>query len=441
MLKYFLMMIFMIPFSFKKWVYLQLSFFLIGMLFMFELGTFNHSESMLSSYGIDMMSYMLILLSFWICLFMLMSMKLKFFNNYFKFILIMLMVFLLMSFYSMNLFLFYLYFESSLIPTFLIILGWGYQSERIQAGVYLLMYTLVFSLPLLIMIMFMYNSWFSMSMLINIEKCIGFNFIIFLSLYMAFLVKLPLFLIHLWLPKAHVEAPVAGSMILAGILLKLGGYGILRLSNLIFNLVFKYIYMMIILSLVGGVFISLNCLRQSDIKLLIAYSSVSHMGLMLAGLLSFSCWGIYSSFCMMLSHGLCSSGLFFLANVCYERVGSRSLYLVKGMLHFLPKMSLWWFLFCAMNMACPPSMNLLSEVGLIISIVGWSWFNSILIMLIGIFVAGYSLYLFSFSQHGKFNSMIYSFMQSNVREFFILFMHWWPLNLFILSGELFMIWI
>uniref|UniRef100_A0AAU7VAN5 NADH-ubiquinone oxidoreductase chain 4 n=1 Tax=Stenopsocus longitudinalis TaxID=3074942 RepID=A0AAU7VAN5_9NEOP len=445
MLKYLIMLVCLIPYSFINWTFIQVSLFMMSLLFMTEMGSFFHLEGLTLGFGLDLMSYMLILLSIWICTLMLLSsepvMSSGFYKTNYMNILIVLLLFLVLSFYTSNLFLFYLFFEGSLIPTFMIIMGWGYQSERLQASIYLLMYTLVCSLPLLLMIFYFYNESNYLSMILNLDKKIYINFVIFIFMYTAFMVKLPMFMLHLWLPKAHVEAPVAGSMILAGVLLKLGGYGALRLSCLILNLIYKYTWMLIILSLLGGVLISLNCLRQSDVKLLIAYSSVSHMGIMLSGGMTFTMWGLSSGLALMLSHGLCSSALFFLANVVYERVGSRSMYLVKGMLHLLPKMTLWWFLFCAMNMAAPPSLNLLSEIGLINSLVAWSTSSMLLLMLMSFFAAGYSLYLFSFSQHGKIINSVYSFQLNTSREYLILFMHWVPLNFLILNSEIFMNWL
>nr|AFY16853.1 NADH dehydrogenase subunit 4 [Longivalvus hyalospilus] len=445
MLKFMVMMMFMIPLFRMGWGFIQFLLSLIMFIFMFELGDFYYSENLNSIMGLDLMSYMLILLSMWICMLMLSGSESVKWSNFFceKFVLVLIfmIILLFMSFSMMNYFLFYLFFESSLIPTFMIILGWGYQSERIQAGVYMLLYTLLASLPLLLILFYLYNNLFSFSFYFLSCMSVDMNLLLLMGLYAGFLVKLPMFLVHLWLPKAHVEAPVAGSMILAGVLLKLGGYGILRFSFLLKNILIKYSIIFILLSMVGGVLIGLNCLRQSDMKLLIAYSSVGHMGIMLGGALTLNYWGMNMSLLMMLSHGLCSSGLFFLVNSCYERVSSRSLLLVRGMIHLLPKMGLWWFLFCVMNMAAPPSLNLLSEIGLINSLISWSSLLFLFLIMMGFFAAGYSLYLFSYSQHGKVSFSIYSFYGNNIREFMILFLHWLPLNFLILNSNIVVLWL
>nr|QII41820.1 NADH dehydrogenase subunit 4 [Anopheles sinensis] len=447
MLKFIFMMLFMFPLSFLKNFYwtVQNLIFLLTFLFMINLSSLNYFNYISYYFGLDMISYGLILLSFWICGLMLMASESVFtYNNYeklFIFMILFLLLMLVLTFSSMSVFMFYLFFEASLIPTLFLILGWGYQPERLQAGVYLLFYTLLASLPLLIGIFYILNfmNTLSFTLLLNLSF-MNMN-LLYLSLIFAFLVKMPMFLVHLWLPKAHVEAPVSGSMILAGILLKLGGYGLLRMFSLLQISGVKYNYWWISVSLVGGVLISLVCLRQTDLKALIAYSSVAHMGIVLSGLLTMTYWGLTGSYALMIAHGLCSSGLFCLANISYERMGSRSLLINKGLLNFMPTLSLWWFLLCSGNMAAPPTLNLLGEISLLNSIVSWSWVTMIMLAFLSFFSAAYSLYLFAYSQHGKVYSGVYFFSVGTIREFLLLMLHWLPLNLLILKSSFCMLWI
>lgn len=153
--------------------------------------------------------------------------------------------------------------------------------------------------------------------------------------------KLPLFSVHLWLPKAHVEAPVAGSIILAAILLKLGGYGLARIIIIFNHLNKTLINPIIAIAIVGGVITSIICLRQSDIKSLIAYSSVGHIGLMVTGILSNSKLGIQARLAIIIAHGLRSSALFCLANIRYSITITRSIVLTKGMLTIIPTIAFW----------------------------------------------------------------------------------------------------
>nr|YP_009995254.1 NADH dehydrogenase subunit 4 [Ochthebius puncticollis]QNP09644.1 NADH dehydrogenase subunit 4 [Ochthebius puncticollis] len=444
MMKFLFLMLFMIPLSFKKKMFWlnQFFYFLIMFLFMFNF-VFNYIWMNISYFlGCDLLSYMMIMLTFWVCSLMLMAseklLKLNYFYNLFLLLMLMLMISLYLTFSSMNLFVFYLFFEMSLIPTLILIIGWGYQPERIQAGIYLLFYTMLASLPMLISILFYYNNFHSLDyyFFINIDYMY-----MYIGMNMVFFVKMPMYMVHLWLPKAHVEAPVSGSMILAGIMLKMGGYGLMRVMKMFLKMGMSLNFIFIILSLMGGLFVSLMCIRQIDIKSLIAYSSVAHMGLVLCGILTLNYWGMCGAFLMMIAHGLCSSGMFCLANIMYERSNSRSLYLNKGMINLMPIMSMWWFLFSACNMSAPPSLNLLGEIMLINSLLSWSLLTMMSLCLILFLSAAYSLYLYSYTQHGKFYLGLYSFSNAYLREYLLLFLHWFPLNFIILKSEYFILWI
>nr|YP_009441638.1 NADH dehydrogenase subunit 4 [Incoltorrida madagassica]AOY39144.1 NADH dehydrogenase subunit 4 [Incoltorrida madagassica] len=435
-------LIFMIPLSLKNYWIFQCVMMMGGFMFMLSGGFYSMYCNISYMFGCDLLSYSLILLSFWVIMLMVMASevinKKKYYLNLFMFMLLMLMLILFLTFSVMNLFLFYLFFESSLIPTLFLILGWGYQPERLQAGVYLLFYTLFASLPMLLGIFFLYKNINTLNFFFfyNLN-----NFMLYISLILAFFIKMPMYLFHLWLPKAHVEAPVSGSMILAGILLKLGGYGLMRVLKLFIEINMKMNFFWIIISLMGGFIISLMCLRQTDIKMMIAYSSVAHMGLVLSGLMTMNYWGMCGSFMMMIAHGLCSSGMFCLININYERLNSRSLFLNKGMINIMPSMSLWWFLLSTSNMAAPPSLNLISEISLFNSLISWSWMSLFFIMFISFFSAGYSLYLYSFVQHGKYYLGKYSYNLGYVREYLLLMLHWLPLNIMFLKSNLFFFWI
>nr|ALO77418.1 NADH deshydrogenase subunit 4 [Passalidae sp. GENSP01] len=446
MVTFFLFIMFMIivMFLFKK-EFWNIQFMLMVLIIMFLKNLSFNSEYMYMGYnmGIDLLAYSLILLMFFIIMLMVLaSGKVYFLMNYlslFMLNLIILCVFLMVTFSSLNLMVFYLFFELSMLPVLLMIMGWGYQPERIQAGVYMLFYTLFASFPMMISMFFVYNVFKTLSF-IHFVNMVD-NLFMYMCMSLVFLVKFPIYYVHLWLPKAHVEAPIAGSMILAGIMLKLGGYGVARLMKMFMVSTLFFNKIIIIISLFGGLLISILCITQLDMKALIAYSSVSHMSLVLAGFMSMNVMGMMGGLVLMIAHGLCSSGLFCMANIYYERSFSRSFFMNKGMLSLTPSLAIFSFLLSVNNMAAPPSLNLLGEILLINGLVGWSYWVMIVLFILSFFGAVYSLLLYINIQHGSNYSGLFSISEGKISEYLLLFMHWLPLNLFILKSELVLSWI
>nr|WNH20187.1 NADH dehydrogenase subunit 4 [Plectranthias winniensis] len=356
-------------------------------------------------------------------------------------LLTLLQSFLILAFGVTELTMFYVMFEATLIPTLIIITRWGNQKERLNAGNYFLFYTLAGSLPLLVVLLSLYNHSSTLSLLIipNMELLQATS--VWTKLWwagclLAFLVKLPLYGFHLWLPKAHVEAPIAGSMVLAAVLLKLGGYGMTRLILILEPLTNNLNYPFIIFALWGVVMTSSICLRQTDLKSLIAYSSVSHMGLVAAAILVQTPWALTGAIILMIAHGLTSSLLFCLANTNYERTHSRTMLLARGLQMALPLMGTWWFIASLANLALPPLPNLMAELMIITALFNWSWWTLLLTGTGTLITVAYSLYMFIMTQRGPVPKHIVNLNPSHTREHLLVTLHLTPLILLILKPEL-----
>nr|YP_004285979.1 NADH dehydrogenase subunit 4 [Zenaida auriculata]ADM26347.1 NADH dehydrogenase subunit 4 [Zenaida auriculata] len=404
-------------------------------------------KSMTPWTGIDQISSPLLVLSCWLLPLMLMASQNHLQHEpptrkrIFITALITIQPFIILAFSSTELVLFYISFEATLIPTLILITRWGNQPERLSAGIYLLFYTLISSLSLLVVILYLHTQTgtLHLTMLKLTHPTLNNSWTDLLSslaLLTAFMVKAPLYGLHLWLPKAHVEAPIAGSMLLAALLLKLGGYGIMRVTLLMGPSSSYLHYPFITLALWGALMTSSICLRQTDLKSLIAYSSVSHMGLVIAASMIQTHWAFSGAMILMISHGLTSSMLFCLANTNYERTHSRILLLTRGLQPLLPLMATWWLLANLTNMALPPTTNLMAELTIMIALFNWSTPTIILTGIATLLTASYTLFMLLMTQRGILPTHIRSIQNSTTREHLLMSLHIIPMLLLILKPSL-----
>lgn len=340
-------------------------------------------------------------------------------------------LFLLVIFSVLDLMLFYIFFEAILIPMYLIIGVWGSRERKIRAVYLFFFYTLCGSLLMLIGILYIYNQVGTL----NLEYLLTWNFtlteqlFLWFAFFFSFASKIPMFPFHIWLPEAHVEAPTVGSVLLAGILLKLGVYGFLRFSLTLFADASLYFAPLIyLLSVIGVIYASLSALRQTDLKRIIAYSSIAHMNLVTLGIFSFNVIGVEGSIIQSISHGFVAGGMFLLIGILYDRYHSRFLYYYGGLVHFMPIYAALFLIFTLANIAIPGTSSFTGEFLLLTGIFKTNIVTAIVSALGVILCGGYSLWLYNRIIFGniKINYTL-KFTDISFREFSIIF----PLFLFI----------
>ena len=344
---------------------------------------------------------------------------------------------LLLIFSALDLLIFYVFFEAVLIPMSLLIGLWGSRERKVRAFYLFFFYTLVGSLFMLLGILYIFTKTGTS----NLEYLLTWNFTrqeqywLWLSFFISFASKVPVFPFHIWLPEAHVEAPTVGSVLLAGIMLKLGIYGLIRFSlNLFPDACLFFSPLVYLLGVTGVIYASLCAIRQTDLKRIIAYSSVSHMNLVVLGAFSFNVIGLEGCVLQSISHGFVSSAMFFIIGTLYERYHSRFVYYYGGLVHVMPIYSIVFFIFTMANIAIPGTSSFMGEFLLLVGVYDANVVCSI-IGTTGVMLCGaYSLWLYNriIFGHLKINHTK-KFEDINFREFTIFI----PLGLFVLIGGVF----
>jgi NADH-quinone oxidoreductase subunit M len=327
-------------------------------------------------------------------------------------------------FCALDALLFYVFFEATLIPMFIIIGIWG-GPRRVYASIKFFLYTLFGSLLSLVALIYLYfasNGSFSLLDFYDTPLTLAAQVLIFLAFFMAFAVKVPMWPVHTWLPDAHVEAPTGGSVVLAAIMLKLGGYGFIRLSlPIVPDASHALAGFMIFLSLVAVVYIGLVALVQSDMKKLIAYSSISHMGFVTLGLFIFNAQGMEGAVIQMISHGFVSGALFLCVGVLYDRMHTREIGDYGGVVNTMPVFAAFFMLFAMANAGLPGTSGFVGEFTVIMGAMQANFWYAFLAATTLIFGAAYTLWMYKRVIFGAVaNPHVAALKDINLREFVVL---------------------
>ncbi len=320
--------------------------------------------------------------------------------------------------------LFYVFWEAMLIPMFIIIGVWG-GPNRIYATMKFFLYTLLGSLLMLVALIYLYNLTGGSFSILDFQKVaipMNAQILIFIAFFFAFAVKVPMFPVHTWLPDAHVEAPTGGSVILAAIMLKVGAYGFLRFSMPITpDASHKLAGIMIALSLIAIIYIGLVALMQSDMKKLVAYSSISHMGFVTLGLFIFNAYGMEGALLQMLSHGFVAGALFLCIGVLYDRMHSRKIADYGGVVNKMPVFAAFFMLFAMANSGLPGTSAFVGEFMVLMGTIRVNFWYAFAAATTLIFGAAYTLWMYKRVIFGAVtNSHVGELTDINAREILIL---------------------
>lgn len=324
-------------------------------------------------------------------------------------------------FFVLDVLLFYVFFEGVLIPMFLLIGIWGSRERRIHAAYQFFLYTLIGSVLMLLAILLIYFETGSTNIhvLIDSEYSEIRQIIVWLAFFCSFAVKVPMVPVHIWLPEAHVEAPTAGSVILAGILLKMGTYGLIRFSLPMLPYGTEYFVPLVYtISVIGIIYSSCTTIRQIDLKKIIAYSSVAHMNYVTIGIVSNDIQGIEGSIYMMLGHGLVSSGLFLCVGMLYERYHTRVINYYGGLIYGMPIFGVIFLILTLANVSLPGTSNFIGEFMILVGIFNKNIIVAILAAIGVILGAVYAIWLYNRVMFGILkNENITEYADVNKREF------------------------
>lgn len=316
--------------------------------------------------------------------------------------------------------LFYVFWEAMLIPMFLIIGIWGGQN-RVYAAVKFFLYTLLGSLLMLVALIYLYNQSngsFEILDFHNVPLAMNAQILIFIAFFFAFAVKVPMFPVHTWLPDAHVEAPTGGSVVLAAIMLKVGAYGFIRFSMpIVPDASHQLAGVMITLSLIAVVYIGLVALTQTDMKKLVAYSSISHMGFVTLGLFIFNAYGMEGALLQMISHGFVSGALFLCIGVLYDRMHTRNIADYGGVANSMPVFAAFFMLFAMANSGLPGTSGFVGEFMVILGAVKANFWYAFAAASTLIFGAAYTLWMYKRVIFGAVaNEHVAKLTDMNLRE-------------------------